>query len=214
MPWLDDVAAMIEAWYPGQEGGQAIAEILFGDVNPSGHLPITFPVNDAATMRPVLPNRGADAGAPATIDYVEGADAGYRWYAKTGAKPLFAFGHGLSYTSFAYSNLKVTGGRTIRAEFTIRNTGTRAGAAVAQLYLRFSPVGPATRLLGFERADLKPGQSRRITMTADPRLLGSFDERLRRWRLAGGAYKVSVGTSAADFVLDGTANIAESSIKP
>src|SRR5947209_4083191 len=109
MPWHDSVNAIVQAWYPGQAGGRAIAEILAGQVNPSGRLPITFPVDLGQTPRPELPGLGAPAGTPTTIDYFEGADVGYRWFAKTGQAPLFAFGHGLSYTIFAYSDLAVSG---------------------------------------------------------------------------------------------------------
>ncbi len=214
MPWLDSVGAVIAAWYPGQEGGQAIAEILLGKINPSGRLPITFPVNDAATVRPELPNRGAEADAQVSISYVEGADVGYRWHAKSGVKPLFSFGYGLTYTSFEYSNLKVRGGDTVTVEFDVKNTGKTAGADVPQLYLRTTPQEPSVRLLGFERVELAPGQRKRISFKADPRILAKFDESARQWSVAGGDYKVSIGKSASDFVLDGTARIKDYTIKP
>lgn len=133
MPWHDKVKAIVQAWYPGQAGGRAIAEVLTGTVNPSGRLPITFPANLAQTPRPELPGLGTPWGTPTTIRYDEGAEVGYRWFAKTGAKPLYAFGHGLCYTSFSYSDLKVSGGETITASFTVANAGTRDGADVPQL---------------------------------------------------------------------------------
>ena len=135
MPWRDSVRAIIVAWYPGQAGGQAIAEILTGSVNPSGRLPVTFPVNLEQTPRPHLDGLGTPWGTPITIRYEEGADVGYRWFARTGATPLYAFGHGLSYTSFEYTGLEATGGETVTAGFTVTNTGEHRGADVPQLYL-------------------------------------------------------------------------------
>ena len=131
MPWRDKVKAIVQAWYPGQAGGQAIAEILTGKVNPSGRLPITFPEDLAQTPRPELPGLGTPWGTPITIRYDEGAEVGYRWFAKKGEKPMYAFGHGLSYTSFEYSDLKVSGDETITATFTVTNTGKRRGRRCA-----------------------------------------------------------------------------------
>ena len=160
MPWRDKVKAIVQAWYPGQAGGQAIAEVLTGKVNPSGRLPITFPKSLAQTPRPELPGLGTPWGTPTTIRYDEGAEVGYRWFAKKDEKPLFAFGHGLSYTSFAYSDLNVSGGETITASFTITNTGKYAGADVPQLYLTDAPAEKRMRLLGFERVQLSPWKKR------------------------------------------------------
>jgi beta-glucosidase len=201
MPWRDRVQGIVQAWYPGQAGGQAIAEVLTGQVNPSGRLPITFPADLAQTPRPALPGLGAPWGTPTTIRYDEGAEVGYRWFAKTGAKPLYAFGHGLSYTRFAYRDLTVSGGETITARVTVTNTGTREGADVPQLYLTDAPGEPRLRLLGFERVVLAPGASRRVTITADPRLLARFDGAAGQWRITAGAYRVALGRSAADVVL-------------
>jgi beta-glucosidase len=202
MPWRDKVKAIVQAWYPGQAGGQAIAEILAGKVNPSGRLPITFPTSLAQTPRPELPGLGTPWGTPTTIRYDEGAEVGYRWYAQKNIKPLYAFGYGLSYTTFSYSGLKVSGGETVAATFTITNTGKVAGADVPQVYLTESSDGNRMRLLGFERVELAPGASRSMTVTADPRLLARFDGAAGRWRIAGGRYRIALGTSTEDLLLN------------
>jgi beta-glucosidase len=181
MPWRDKVRAIVQAWYPGQEGGRAIAEILSGAVDPSGRLPLTFPADLAQTPRPELPGLGEPWGTPVTIDYHEGAEIGYRWFAQQGATPLYAFGHGLGYTTFAYEGLAV---EDLTATFTVTNTGARAGADVPQLYL----TEPRMRLLGFDRVELAPGESRTVTITADPRLVPD------------GPRRFAVGHSAADLV--------------
>jgi beta-glucosidase len=208
MPWRDKVKAIIQAWYPGQAGGQAIAEVLSGKVNPSGHLPVTFPADLAQTPRPELPGLGTPWGTPTTIRYDEGAEVGYRWFAKTGAKPLYAFGYGLSYTSFAYSDLEVSGGETVTASFTVTNTGDRAGADVPQLYLTEAPGERRMRLIGFERVALEPGEARRITVAADPRLLARFDGAKGQWRIDGGAYTVALSRAADDPVASAGVTLA------
>lgn len=241
MPWRDKVRAIIEAWYPGQAGAQAIAEVLAGKVDPSGRTPITWPVSLADTPRPTLPGLGTSWGTPVTIRYDEGAEVGYRWYAKKDVKPLYAFGHGLSYTSFAYDDLRISadgfetastasgqpavttvadtpptarskadllsGERTIAATFTVTNTGEREGADVPQLYLTAAPNEKRMRLLGFERVVLKPGESKEITFTVDPRLLARFDGKANRWRIAEGTYQIALGKSAGDLVLTGSAEL-------
>lgn len=203
MPWLDKVAGVIEAWYPGARGGQAIAEVLFGTVNPSGHLPVTFPADLAQLPRPRLD--GVDAvppegdGSPAAIapadvaaDYrIEGSDVGYRWFARTGAKPLFPFGFGLSYTRFALGGLSVEG---LKAGFTVANTGSRRGATVAQVYLVARPGGERLRLVGYARIDLAPGEQRAASVTIDPRLLADWTA--RGWSLAQGRYSFALGENA------------------
>jgi beta-glucosidase len=207
MPWRDKVKAIVQAWYPGQAGAQAIAEVLTGKVNPSGRLPITFPESLAQTPRPELPGLGTPWGTPVTIRYDEGAEVGYRWFARTGATPLFPFGHGLSYTSFAYRDLEVGGGETITASFRVLNTGPRVGADVPQLYLIDAAGDARLRLLGFERVELKPHEARRITLTADPRLLATFETAMRQWHIAEGTYRVALATDAVTPVLTAEARL-------
>lgn len=206
MPWRDSVSAIVQAWYPGQAGGRAIAEILAGQVNPSGRLPITFPVELSQTPRPELPGLGEPIGTATTIDYFEGAEVGYRWFARTGQAPMFAFGHGLSYTRFEYRDLLVTGGETVAASVDVVNAGDRAGADVPQLYLTGAPGGRRLRLLGFERVDLEPGQSHRVSIEADPRLLADYAD--GAWRITPGSYTVAVGASAAAFALTAEVELA------
>jgi beta-glucosidase len=208
MPWLDHVAAVVEAWFPGQEGGQAISDVLFGTVDPGGRLPLTLPRTAADFLRPNLPNLGALPGAPVSIDYTEGAEAGYRWYAATGVVPLFPFGFGLSYTRFDYDRLTVKGGQDLTVTFDVRNVGERPGADVPQVYLTSAAGRRTLRLIGFQRVELEPGERRTITLTADRRVLGWFDEKHRRWRLTRGLYRVRVGKSAADTGLPGEAVVA------
>jgi beta-glucosidase len=208
MPWRDKVKAIVEAWLPGQAGAQAIAEILTGRINPSGRTPITWPASLADTPRPQLPGLETKWGTPTTIRFDEGPEVGYRWYAQKSIRPLYAFGHGLSYTTFSYSDLKIGGGDTITATFTVTNTGQRDGADVPQLYLTSAPNGKRMRLLGFERVELRPGDSRQVTLAADPRLLARFDAGAKQWRIVDGAHAVAIGKSANDIVLTGTVHLA------
>jgi beta-glucosidase len=212
MPWLDKVAAVLAAWYPGQEGGQAIADVLYGAVDPSGRLPMSFPKRMDDFVRPTLPNLGV--AVPAPVDYTEGAEVGYRWYHAQGRAPLFAFGFGLSYTRFDYDRIKVTGGETLEVSFSVHNAGARAGADVPQAYLTDAAGEKVLRLLGFQRVELVPGERREVVLRADPRLLGSFDERGRRWTIRGGKYRVKVGRSAQDLSLEGEADIKASHLVP
>ncbi|ORA34410.1 glycosyl hydrolase [Mycobacterium branderi] len=205
MPWRDKVNAIMQAWYPGQAGAQAIAEILAGQVNPTGRLPVTFPVDLGQTPRPDLPGLGAPWGTATTIRYTEGAEVGYRWFAHRGLEPMFAFGHGLSYTSFEHRDLALVGGDTVTASLTVVNTGNRRGADVPQLYLIAAPDGERLRLLGFERVQLDAGESRRVTIEADPRLLARYRD--GRWCVAAGRYAVAVGSSAVALALKGEAEL-------
>lgn len=204
MPWLAKVPTVLQAWYSGNRGGHAIARVLSGAVNPSGRLPITFPASLAQTPNPVLPGSdlikpkpGTDlydlpkGDRPLAITYPEGADVGYRWYASKGFKPLFAFGHGLSYTNFAATAPKLAG---TTATFTVRNAGKRPGATVAQLYLVSRNGQAMRRLVGFERVELAPGQSKPVSVAMDPRLLADWKD--GGWIMPGGTYAFAVGESA------------------
>jgi len=226
MPWREKVPAILSAWYGGQRGGTAIARILTGKVNPSGHLPVTFPASVDQLPNPVLPGSdappadketravyGIQAGTkPFEIRYPEGSDAGYRWFDKKGLKPLYPFGHGLSYTQFRYDGLKAMGGKTLTVRFTITNSGQRAGADVPQVYV--TRPGKAKRLVGWAKPDLKPGESKEVTVTADMRVLADFDAKAQRWVLPAEEVKVEVGTSAADPVLTGTVKLSRAVRRP
>jgi beta-glucosidase len=213
MPWLSRVPAVIEAWYPGQRGGEAIANILFGAVNPSGRLPITFPAAAAQAPRPTpvgldklkdpaaataAANSGGGSGVAVDhfpVEYPEGSNVGYRWYEAKGLTPLFAFGHGLSYTTFAYSKPVVVGGKEMTIRFTVKNVGKVAGADVPQVYAK--PAGgrwPA-RLVGFSRVTLDPGASVEVTINADARVLADWNVQAHGFRIAPGHYTVGVGRS-------------------
>jgi beta-glucosidase len=208
MPWESAVGAILAAWYPGQLGGRAIAEVLTGQVNPSGRLPITFPVDLHQTPRPELPGAGTPYGTPTTVTYGEGAEVGYRWFSQQRLTPRYAFGHGLSYTHFAYSELEVTGGETLTTTFTVTNDGPRPGADVPQVYLTGVAGKERVRLLGFQRVELEPGQSQRVTVRADPRLLARFDVQAQRWSIAAGPHCVSLARAANDSVLEAEVTLA------
>jgi beta-glucosidase len=191
MPWRDQVAGILEAWYPGARGGTAIAKILVGDVNPSGRLPITIPASADQLPRPDPPDHTG------RIAYTEGAEVGYKWFAARDLAPLYPFGFGLSYTRFCYDDFRVTGGGSLHASFAVTNCGGRAGADVPQLYVAL-PDKHTTRLAGWTKLTLDPGESRHVEIAVDPRLLAHFDGRLDRWRIDDGDYRVSLGTSARD----------------
>jgi beta-glucosidase len=219
MPWLARVPAVVEAWYPGQRGGEAIARVLTGEVDAAGRLPVTFPATLEQLPRPKLDGEGMsetanlDAGTPFVVNYnIEGADIGYRWFERRGQKPLFPFGWGLSYTQFRYDGLRVGGGRSLTVAFRVTNTGTSVGIDTPQVYA--AGAGQMRRLIGWGRVELKPGESRVVTVTADPRLLSRFQEAAKRWRLAPGAYAVTVGHYAGDVTLQGTARLEAASLQP
>lgn len=219
MPWLDSVKTVLEFWYPGQRGGEAIANILFGDVNPSGKLPISFPKSEADLPHLTIPAPPPSEPAPrpelapnqVLIDanYTEGLKVGYRWYDVENKEPLFPFGFGLSYTSFSYSHLKVASGKSVEVSFSVRNTGRRAGSEVAQVYLGLpaSAGEPPKRLVAWEKVQLAPGQSRTFTLSLEPQLMSIFNVEKDSWELLPGDYLVSVGGSSRDTPLTATLHI-------
>lgn len=210
MPWLKDVPAVLEAFYPGARGGEAIADILTGKVNPSGHLPITFPASTAQLAHPIA-GLGKPDGTRDQIAYDEGAAIGYKWYDLKGYKPLFAFGHGLSYTRFQLSGLQPSlehGALEVRVSVT--NTGKRAGAATPQIYVAAGPAAgweAPKRLGGFEKVRLDPGQSRTITVRVDPRLLATWREAGDQWVIAPGVYRVLAGQASDALPLSATISL-------
>jgi beta-glucosidase len=222
MPWLSAVPAVLEAWYSGNRGGAAIANILFGKANPSGRLPVSFPDGEHQLAHPEIVGKGTTTNpyAPGVVppplagDYFEGADIGYRWFAKQGSKPLFAFGHGLSYTRFSYGGLKLEGGSGLVVRFTVKNSGTRAGAETAQVYVTPPGGTSVARLVGWVRVDLKPGQTREVAVTAEPRTMAAYQENPDGWRLAAGLYTVAVGGSAVDLRLTGAVDLSGATLKP
>jgi len=222
MPWIEKVSAVLEAWYPGIRGAEAIANILFGDVNPSAKLPVTFPRSEADLPHPKLtqqppPASDADMTSPFPgsrfrmntrrfeVDYNEGLKVGYKWYDAEGKQPLFAFGYGLSFTRYAYSNLKVAQGpgHALTVTFNVKNTGGRAGAEIAQVYASLPPSAgePPKRLVAWEKVQLAPGEVKPVTVTLDSNYLSIFNADKDSWELAPGEYKVWVGGSSRDLPL-------------
>lgn len=206
MPWLDDVAGVMAAWYPGQEYGDALASVLYGDSDPGGRLPATFPASQADL--PAADEDRFPGGA-----YEEGLAVGYRWYDREGIEPLFPFGHGLSYTTFGYSNLEIDGdggpGTTVTAQ--VSNTGSRAGSEVAQLYVTHpeAVAEPPKRLEGFQRVELEPGESTRVRFELDERSLAHWNADGDRWVRGEGDYTLSVGGSSRDLPLTGGLTVAD-----
>lgn len=201
MPWAEKVGAILEAWYPGTNGGDAIANLLFGRANPSGKLPVTFPRSEAQLPRPTLPGAGLADDTPFVLDYGEGAAVGYKWYDRQGLDPLFPFGHGLSYTRFGYDGLKASlSGSGIRVTFRVTNQGQTRGADAPQLYV--APVAGGweapKRLGAFAKVDLAPGETRIVEVTIDPRLLAVADDRSGAWRIRAGTYSVMLSRSSRD----------------
>lgn len=216
MPWRGKVSTIIEAWYPGARGGEAIARILFGEVDPSGRLPMTFPASAAQLPRPQLPGRGNAWNTSLAIHYGEGADIGYKWFALRHLTPLYPFGFGLSYTRFRYSDLRVHGRTSLSATFTVTNSGSRSGADVPQLYAYIPEPGQGAvmRLIGWRKLNLAPGQSERVTVAVDPRLLAHFDVEAQNWSIDAGTYRVALGASARDLRLTATAPLTAQTLPP
>ena len=216
MPWLGSVNAVLEAWYPGQRGGEAIANILFGDVNPSGKLPMTFPGSVNDLPRPIIANP-PDSTTPFNIDYnIDGFNVGYKWYDSQNITPLFPFGYGLSYTTFAITNLQLTanttGNLSFQVSFDVQNTGTRAGAEVAQVYLELpSSTGESKRLVGWQKVSLSAGQTQNVVIEVkssdSSHPLSYWDVGTHAWKVAPGTYTVDVGNSSRNYSKAGTFDI-------
>ena len=221
MPWLSSVSAVLEAWYPGQKGGEAIANILFGSVNPSGKLPISFPAAVADLPRPVIPIPSPpDSTAPFDVDYtIEGLNVGYKWFDRNGTSALFPFGFGLSYTTFSISNLQLVPDAPItngfQVSFDLQNTGTLAGAEVVQVYLGL-PSGtgePPRRMVGWKKVSLPPGATQQSAITVDANdsshPLSIWSTGSNGWAIPNGDYTVYVGNSSAlrDLAVAGTFHV-------
>lgn len=210
MPWLDQVSAVVEAWYPGSKGADAVANILFGDVNPSAKLPMTFPRSEADLPHPKLvtppprkpgtPFRMGEAKPTFSVHYDEGLKVGYKWYDAENKPVLFPFGYGLSYTTYSYSDLKVSPGKRTTVSFTVKNTGSRAGAEIAEVYaaLPASAGEPPKRLVGWSMVRLSAGESKEVNVSVDPKYLSIYDETLDGWKLVPGSYTFMVGGSSQD----------------
>jgi beta-glucosidase len=207
MPWLNQVGAVLEAWYPGQMGGPAIADLLFGNVNPSGKLPITFPASVNDLPHPVIAVP-PDGTTPFPVDYTEGFNVGYKWYDSQNITPLFPFGFGLSYTTFSFTNPALTNNLSLsnpnfQVTFTLTNTGAVAGAEVAQVYLSLPPaIGDSPkRLAGWQKVFLQPGAEQLVTIEVDENdsshPLSYWDVNSNSWLLAPGTYTVYLGNSSS-----------------
>jgi beta-glucosidase len=214
MPWLSSVAGVMEAWYPGQEDGTAIAALLFGNADPSGHLTVTFPTSLSQVPASTAQQWPGENG---TVQYSEGIDVGYRWYNSQALTPLFPFGYGLSYTSFAFSNLKVgslVAGGAATVSATVKNTGSRAGADVAQLYVSDPAASgePPLQLKGFARVNLQPGASQTVQFQLTQRNLQYWNSSSNAWAVSTGNYGIEVGDSNASLPLSGTLSVGSSQL--
>jgi beta-glucosidase len=249
MPWIDKVSGVVAAFFPGIRGAEAIANILFGEVNPSAKLPVTFAKSEADLPHPQIAGMNltppaappaappatpptATAGAPPAaptggpggfgggmrgglppfdVPYTEGLKVGYKWYDAENKEPLFPFGYGLSFTTYAYSGLKVTpaeNGMTV--SFSVKNTGKRGGQEIAEVYasLPSSTGEPPKRLIGWDRVELAPGQSKTVTVNVEPLFLSVFNEQKDGWQVVAGDYKVLVGGSSHTLPLTDTVKLA------
>lgn len=224
MPWIGNVGAVVEAWFPGIRGSEALANILFGDVNPSGKLPITFPKSEADLPHPKhvdppkpdaehpVPHLPGFPGLVAMLMvqsppfdavYDEGLKVGYKWYDAENKQPLFPFGFGLSYTTYAYSGLKAISGDGLKVTFKVKNTGSRAGEETAQVYLTLpaSAQEPPRRLVGWSKIALGPGEQKDVTVNVEPQMLSIFNPDKDAWEIVPGEYKVWAGASSRDLPL-------------
>ncbi len=225
MPWADQVGAIVEAWFAGSRGAQAVANILFGDVNPSGKLPVTFPRSDADLPHPNIVKPGpesipdesrpepwiqiANGLAPFQVSYNEGVRVGYKWYDAENKTVLFPFGYGLSYTTYSYSNLKVSQGARPTISFTVTNSGSRSGAEVAEIYasLPVAAQEPPKRLVGFSKVKLNAGESKEVNVEVDPKYLSIFNVAQNGWQLLPGEYTFMVGGSSQNLPLKEAINL-------
>ena len=223
MPWIDKVAGVVEAWYPGIRGGEALANILTGAVNPTGKLAITFPKSDADLPHPTLvlppktsqPNYAgmqdpsdfmkiaAKGLPPFPVNYDEKLKVGYKWYDAEKKAVLFPFGFGLSYTTYAYSGISVTPGDSTTVSFTVKNTGSKSGTEIAQVYAVLPDAAgePPKRLVGWTRIELKPGESKQVSVPVTRDRLSIYDEASNDWKLVPGDYVIRVGGSSQDLPL-------------
>jgi beta-glucosidase len=206
--WIDTVPAVLHAWYPGQEGGTALAQILFGDYSPSGRLPASFERRwqDNPTFHSYYPEKGEKR-----VRYSEGVFLGYRHFDRSEIKPLFAFGYGLSYTTFGYSRLEVTPAtgnlsEPVSVSFDVKNTGNRAAAEVAELYVGDSHASvprPVKELKGFAKVNLEPGETKRVTLTLDRRAFSFYDVKKKDWSAEPGDFTILVGSASDKIQLIG-----------
>jgi beta-glucosidase len=227
MPWIDKVAGVVEAWYPGIRGAEALATILTGAVNPTAKLAVTFPKSDADLPHPTLvqPPPGSlpdfshlvadDSNIfnvlfqplPAfPVNYDEGLKVGYKWYDAEHKQVLFPFGFGLSYTTYKYSGLSITPGETTTVSFTVQNTGPRSGSEIAEIYasLPEKAAEPPKRLVGWARVDLNPGESKQVSVPVGRDRLSVYDVTSDSWKLVSGSYVIRVGGSSQDLPLQQT----------
>jgi beta-glucosidase len=224
MPWVAAPAAILEAWYAGSDGANALGNVLFGTVNPSGKLPNTFPLRDSDLPHPVIaadPVGGDFFSGPVLtpqqakereeyhVTYDEGLKVGYKWYDAEKKAVLFPFGFGLSYTSYSYSGVSVTTDKSIKVSFTVANTGARAGAEIAEIYaaLPASANEPPKRLIGFSKVKLEAGEKKTVTVEIDPKYLSIFDVAKDAWSLLPGDYTIMVGGSSQDLPLKTVVNL-------
>jgi beta-glucosidase len=224
MPWVDAPAAILEAWFAGSDGANAVGNILFGSVNPSGKLPNTFPKSEADLPHPTVtqPPPASDhfsgpvsreqwaAGLPPfPVSYDEGVKVGYKWYDAEKKPVLFPFGFGLSYTTYRYSALQATPGESVKVTFTLANSGSREGSEIAQVYASLPAAAqePPKRLVGFSKVKLSPGEKRTVTVEIDPKYLSIFDEAKDAWTLLPGDYTIMVGGSSQDLPLKTTISL-------
>jgi beta-glucosidase len=216
MPWIEHVKGAVEMWYPGIGGAQALANILFGEVNPSGKLAVSFAKDDAQLPHPTVPGLDGVTSTtkrgprvkPFDLDYTEGAKVGYKWFEATKKQPLFSFGYGLSYTTYAYSGLKVDDAdRTVH--FTVRNTGKREGTEIAEVYVALPSAAKEDykRLAAWQRVKLAPGESKDVTLTLHPLTLTVFNTEQNGWQLLPGDYTVTAGPSSSDTPLKTTLHV-------